>query len=289
MRKAKCHHHFFWDYSLLSTAKYLAFFSLKLPYEFNNREYLDQNLSPEQAQTIMRLYEKLVSERLPVEYLTHEAHYLGRTFYVNEHVLVPRSLMNTRFEDFLKDIVWKNQRVLDLCTGSGCIGITLALLNTQIDVDLADISQEALNVAEINIDRYHLRERVERIQSDLFSNINRKYDLIISNPPYVTVKEHQHSPLEFKQEPVLALIGGQDGLDLIHRILQQAKHYLNPQGTLIAEVGFSAAKRLKKYYPRLPFQWFTYRRPSGKKSFFDPQGVFRIKAQDLPGQEGEPR
>lgn len=164
--------------------------------------------------------------------------------------MVPRSIMNTRFNDFLNAIHWENYKILDLCTGSGCIGITLALLNPKINVDLADISPEALKVAQINIDRYNLNNRVKCIHSDCFANINNKYDLIITNPPYVTTKEYNKIPVEFKNEPKIALESGRSGLNVIDKILTQAKDYLNPNGTLIAEVGFTAAKRLKKNIPK---------------------------------------
>lgn len=280
MRKAKLHHHFFRDYTWETQAKALVDFGLK-PLD---RDSTDPNalIDEKTAVLILSLFEKRITERIPVEYITHEAGYLGRSFYVNEHVLVPRSIMHTRFEDFLKGITWKNYKVLDLCTGSGCIGITLALMDPHISVDLADISPQALAVAEINIKKYWLNDRVKCIQSDLFENIHDKYDLIITNPPYVSSKEYQKSPQEFKTEPRIALEAGEDGLSLIHHILTQSKIYLNPEGTLIAEVGCSAAKRIKKQYPHVKLQWFKYRPPGGKASFFADEGVFLCHANALP-------
>ncbi len=227
---------------------------------------------------------------MPVEYITNESYYLGRPFYVNKDVLVPRSLMNTRFSDFLRSAIWKNYRVLDLCTGSGCIGISLALLNDQIRVDLADISNDALAVALVNIKKYGLTSRVKCIQSDLFQDIEDQYDIIISNPPYVPLNEYYQQPIEVRNEPEIALKAGIDGLEIIDKIIINSKSYLNPNGLLIAETGYPAAKRLKQKYPTIPFQWFKYRHPSGKESLLDKfcqwigylDSIFLCKAKDLP-------
>lgn len=277
MRKASLHHHFFQDLSLKTTAFHLAQFALK-PAVKN----LDDKLTELEAEQILKVFEKRIAMRIPVEYITHEADYLGYSFYVNENVLVPRSLMNTRFEDFLRNISWENYRVLDLCTGCGCIGITLALLKPELIVDLADISSLALEVAQENINRYSLNERVKCIQTDVFENIQGPYDLIITNPPYVPKREYESSPKEFKSEPKIALEAGKTGLDIINKIILQAKNYLNPNGVLIAEVGFTTAKRIKKAFPCVPFKWFKYRRPSGKESWLGMHGVFLCEQKDLP-------
>lgn len=255
MRKAKVHYHFFADHSLYKNALYLALFYLNLPYEYNNRHYLNRKITPSETMGIIKLFERRITERVPVEYITQEAYYLGKKFYVNKHVLVPRSLMSTQFKDFLNKVQWKNYRVLDLCAGSGCVGVTLALLNPNIKVDLVDISHDALAVARINVKNFGLEERVTCIQSDLFENIQEKYDLIITNPPYVTEIEYQQQPLEIKNEPKIALTAGTDGLAIINKILNQSGKYLNPQGLLIAEVGYSAAIMIKKIYPQLPIKW----------------------------------
>ncbi len=290
MRQAKLHPHFLADHSLKSTALYLTFFALNLPYEYTNQHYLNQKITAQDADNILQLFEKRISKRIPAEYITHESYYLDRPFYVNEHVLVPRSLMNTRFVDFLQSTHWENYRVLDLCTGSGCIGISLALLNPKITVDLADISSEALGVALVNIKKYDLHDRVKCIQSDLFQNIQDKYDIIITNPPYVPLSEYNQQPIEVKNEPAIALKAGVNGLEIIDKILVNSKFYLNPNGLLISEVGYPAAKQLKKKYPKVPFQWFKYRHPSGKESILDKfcqwigylDSIFLCKAKDLP-------
>lgn len=282
MRQAKLHPHFFGNNSLLNTAQYLVFFSLKFPQEYSNHYYLNTKITEESAIEIIKRMERRISERIPVEYITNEANYFGNDFYVNKHVLVPRSIINTRFHDFLNEINWQNNQVLDLCAGSGCIGITLALLNPKLHVDLADICPKALAVADINIKKYALQERVKCIQTDLFANIQKKYDLIITNPPYVSTFEYQKSKAEFKNEPKLALESGWDGLDIIHRILSKAKHYLNPQGKLIAEVGCAAARRIKRRYRNISFQWLKYRNPNGKQSLLAMDCILVCEAKDLP-------
>lgn len=282
MRKAKIHHHFFADYSLLTTSRYLVFYALALPHEYENKNYLNKTITIEEAKKIIHLFEKRMTERIPVEYITHEAFYCGNTFYVDERVLIPRSIMSTRFKDFLQLVPWQNHRVLDLCTGSGCIGITLALLNPHIQVDLSDVSAEALAVAEKNIKMYALENRVKCIQSNLFENISDKYDLIITNPPYVSTRDYEASPAEFKKEPKNALQAGSDGLEIIKKIIEQAKNHLNENGLLIAEVGSPAVKRIKKHYPQVPFQWLKYRNAKGKEAFFSSPGIFICVAQGLP-------
>lgn len=286
MRKAKLHHHFFGDFSLLQTSLHLCLFALSLPFEYQNATLLNKVLTPEETLKIIPLIERRIAERIPIEYITHEAIYLDRPFYVNEHVLVPRSIMSYRFKDFLNRCTWQNYRVLDLCTGSGCIGISLALINPNITVDLVDISSEALDVANINIRKHNLENRVKAIQSNLFENLNNnKYDLIITNPPYVSKKDYQRTPLEFKNEPKIALESGNDGLDIVHQIFKQAKHYLNPEGLLIAEVGYASAKLIKKQYKKIPLTWFSYRRPNGKESWLSMDGTFLCKAKNLPNNQ----
>ena len=270
---------------MLPTAKYLVFFALNLPPEYKNKRLRNKIITKEEARIAIKLIEKRISERCPVEYITNECWYLNRKFYVNQHVLVPRSLMSTQFNNFLNKVTFENYRVLDLCTGSGCIGITLALLNPKIKVDLADISADALAVARVNIDNYNLQNRVQCIESDLFSNIDNKYDLIITNPPYVATKQISKGPTELKKEPYIALDGGEDGLTIIDKILQQAKSYLNSNGTLIAEVGFSAPKKLKKQYPKIS-NWFSPKPEVGDESIFDAflyrgHSIFQCTAKEL--------
>lgn len=274
MRKHKLHHHFYGDsnffglYSLAGTAKGLTLFALT-----SHKPQVcitpKDTISELEAKDVLELFEKRITKRVPVEYITNEAIYAGHKFYVNEHVLVPRSLMSDRFRDFLNNIAWNNYHVLDLCTGSGCIGITLALLNPKIFVDLADISPEALDVARINIGKHSLEKRVRCVQSNCFENIQGKYDLIITNPPYVSTEDYNKCPAEFINEPHKALESGSDGLELITKILKQAKSYLNPSGVLIAEVGAASAKLIKRKFSNVRFQWFNYRKPNWGRSIFD--------------------
>lgn len=283
MRKANLHHHFFGDLTLYQTALHLALFALSLPYEYENKALLNKLLSENETRSILNLIEIRIAKRIPVAYITHETKYLGHSFYINEHVLVPRSIMNTRFQDFLGMATWQNYRVLDLCTGSGCIGISLALFHSNIQVDLVDLSPEALKVADINIHKFHLENRVKTIQSDFFDNLaGQKYDLIISNPPYVSTKDYNRTPEEYKNEPQMALESGNDGLDIVHRMLAQAKKYLNPEGLLIAEVGYASAKLIKKKYKKIKFTWYPYRRPDGTTSWLAMDGTFLCRARDLP-------
>lgn len=281
MKRVGIHHHFFADYSLFTTALHLVLYGLNLPYDYTNKTYLQHALSQPEILRIFELFQKRIDKRIPVEYITQEARYLDYLFYVNEHVLIPRSIMNTRFEDFLKEIHWETYRVLDLCTGSGCIGLSLALMHPKLTVDLADISEKALAVADINLRKHGLQDRARCIQSDLFENIHDKYDLIITNPPYISEKEYQKSPIEFKKEPTLALKSGGEGLDCIHKILNQFQNYLNPRGCLIAEVGIHAAKLIKKRYQDYSFTWYKYRTPSGKVALFAMDCIFKCQKESV--------
>jgi ribosomal protein L3 glutamine methyltransferase len=276
MKKAKLHHHFFRDRTFYTTAQVLAYHALGIT--SHSKKDL---ISSSQALSVIALFDKRIAERLPVEYIIHEAEYLERSFYVNEDVLIPRSLMNTRFQDFLNDVHWTNHRVLDLCTGSGCIGITLALMDPQLKVDLSDVSEKALAVAKINVDRFHLQDRVHCILSDGFSQISDQYDLIITNPPYVTTKDYENAPMEFKNEPKLALEAGKDGLSIIDTILKEAPNYLTANGLFIAEVGSPAVKAIKKKYPHLTAQWLKYRNPQGKVSIFADASILICTRKDL--------
>ncbi len=275
MKKACLHPHFFGNNTVEAIAQYLTFHVLKKQNNF------DAIVLKHQAVKIIDLFERRIADRIPVEYMTNEAWYLGRKFYVNENVLVPRSIMNMRFQEFLNETHWENYRVLDLCTGSGCIGISLALLDPRITVDLVDLSPKALVVAKRNIELHQLQDRVNCIESDLFTNVKHQYDLIITNPPYVSTSEYHATPKEFKNEPKMALECGKDGLDIIHKILKQAKAHLNPRGKLIAEIGYPAAARVKKQYKKIPFKWYKYRNPQGKEAFLGMHGVFECKASDL--------
>lgn len=192
----------------------------------------------DEMQEIRHLASERISKRLPLAYLLQEAWFCNLPFYVDERVLVPRSpiaeLIQQQFEPLLRKAP---MRILDLCTGGGCIGIACALAFPQAEVVLADISPEALAVAEINIRKFDLQDRVSCVQSDLFNSIKGRFDLIVSNPPYVGEEEYAELPEEFGKEPKLGLVSEQQGLDIPLRILAQSADYLAEEGSLILETG----------------------------------------------------
>lgn len=249
-------------------AKYLTYFGLGLPYyeEF----FLDAALTDPETEVVVSLFEERVSRRVTAQYITHEAFYCGASFYVDENVLTPRSLMADYFDALLAEVDWENDRVLDLCTGSGCIGITLALKRPTLRVDLVDLSPQALDVARTNVARFGLKDRVRCIRSNLFSKVEGPYSLIVSNPPYVALAEYAALAPEYKNEPRLALTSGEDGLTCVMQILEQAPRFLTPHGTLMVEVGYPAEKLLVARYPKLPMHWWR-KIPDG------PSGAFSLK------------
>ncbi len=209
---------------------------------------------------ILDLFRQRIEKRLPAAYLCGEAWFAGLRFHINEHVLIPRSplaeLINAHFQPWVD--VECLEYALDLCTGSGCIALATALTLPQVHVDATDISPDALAVAQQNADDYNVQEQVEIIHSDLFENLGgRRYDLILSNPPYVDMKELADMPDEYGHEPVLGLAAGQDGLDIVKRILCEAEDYLTENGVLIVEVGASQ-RALMETYPDVDFLWLDF-------------------------------
>jgi ribosomal protein L3 glutamine methyltransferase len=241
-------------------AVYLIFSVLGLPFD---REDIDpdQELSAAQQQQIEQLVARRIEQRKPVAYLVGEAWFAGLPFNVDDRVLVPRSpiaeLIHNEFQPMLDA---PPRRALDLCTGSGCIGIATALAFPDCQVDLADISQDALAVADSNIRRHGLEGRVRVIQSDLFQGLaddGVRYDLIVSNPPYVSAEEVAELPAEYHQEPALGLLSDDDGLAIPLQILRQAPDFLAEQGVLILELGYSWSV-LAERYPQLPVTWLEF-------------------------------
>lgn len=219
-------------------------------------------LTPSERVTITDLIERRVAERLPASYLTGRAWFAGLEFLVNEHVLVPRSPMAELIEAGFDPWVDGEQvgRVLDLCSGSGCIGIAAAVYLPDADVDLVDISPSALDVARRNVERHGVGDRVRVLESDLFDALSgNRYDLILCNPPYVSEQEYRGLPMEYRREPELGLLGGEDGLDLVVRILCEAGRHLTDEGILILEVGSSAAE-LERRIPGVPWTWLEFER-----------------------------
>ena len=225
-------------------------------------------LTRAEADRVRALAEARIATRQPLAYLLHEAWFAGHRFYVDERVLVPRSLIGDflpqRFRPWVDPA--RVARILDLCTGSGCIAVAAALAFQDARVDAADISPEALAVAHINVDRFQLADRVELVQSDLFAGLtDRRYDLILTNPPYVDARDMATLPKEYRHEPALALASGATGLDAILRILAEAPAHLTTGGILIAEVGNSGAT-LRRRFPQVPFTWLPA--ASGDDSVF---------------------
>ncbi|MFU8798255.1 MAG: 50S ribosomal protein L3 N(5)-glutamine methyltransferase, partial [Gammaproteobacteria bacterium] len=201
---------------------------------------LDSRLTSEEQKKIKNLVQRRIEERKPVAYLTHEAWFAGLKLYVDERVLIPRSplaeLIEHRFSPWIQPE--HVHHILDLCTGSGCIALACAQAFPDVAIDAVDISADALDVAKINRDKYF--PKVNLIQSDLFLHVgHKKYDVIISNPPYVDAQDMADLPAEYRHEPALGLAAGQDGLDLVRTILKEAANYLTPNGILIVEVGNS--------------------------------------------------
>ncbi len=217
---------------------------------------------------------KRIGDRLPLPYITGQAYFAGLLFEVNVDTLIPRSPMVELIENgFQPWLQMPPRTLLDLCTGSGCIGIACALLFEEAEVDLSDISAKALLVAERNIEKYQLGERVTAIESDLFDGLEgRRYDLIVSNPPYVDEADLESMPAEFLHEPSLALGSGEDGLDFTRRLLREARDYLTDEGVLIVEVG-NSWNALEEAFPEVAFTWIEFEKGG--------HGVFLLTAADL--------
>lgn len=258
----------------LDEAAWLVSHAVGLPPTFSDAQ-LEQVLSAEQQAAVQKLLGRRVKERLPAAYLTHEAWFAGHRFYVDERVLVPRSPLAELILDEFQPWVDPSHltRVLDLCTGSGCIAIATALALPHVLVDATDVSPEALEVARRNVSEYGLAQRVSLIESDLFDALQgRRYDLIVSNPPYVDAADMAALPEEYRREPQLGLAAGDEGLNLVIPMLQQAADHLTPNGVMIVEVG-NSAEALQARFPTVPFTWleFTY----------GGEGVFLLEAPQL--------
>ena len=244
----------------LDESLHLVFQALNLPWELPD-SYLNARMTNHERKQVAELIERRVTERKPLAYLVNQAWFCGKPYYVDERVLVPRSpigeLVNHRFQPWLGDT--EVTRVLDLCSGSGCIGMAAAHEFSEAYVDLLDISSDALEVAGINIDRHELWGRVQAIRSNLFEALTTavekpKYQLIISNPPYVDEEDMSDMPEEFQHEPGLGLAAGEDGLDFARIILASAADYLTEDGLLVLEVG-NSQWALQETYPEVPFVW----------------------------------
>jgi ribosomal protein L3 glutamine methyltransferase len=257
-------------------AAYLILHTLHLPIDQLD-PWLDARLLKPERKALAAIIDKRVATRKPAPYLTNEAWIQGHSFYVDERVIVPRSYLGELLLKGLDGAIPEPDAVsgiLDLCTGSGCLAILAALTFPGADVDAADISEDALDVARRNVDDYQLGDHVALFRSDLFQALEgRRYDLILSNPPYVSADVVAAFPPEYAAEPLLAHAGGDDGLDIVRRILGEAGKHLNPGGTLIVEVG-TGREILEAEYPQLPFLWLDTANAHGE--------VFALSAETLP-------
>ncbi len=256
-------------------AAYLLLHTLHLPVD-QLEPYMEARLTHTERDAALKIILRRISERLPAAYLTHEA-WLGEfRFYVDERVIVPRShiaeLLREQFTPWVND-PWAVGRVLDLCTGSGCLAILAANAFPEATVDAIDISPDALAVAQTNVNDYGLDERIRLIQSDAFASIpEERYDVIISNPPYVNAESMACLPEEYRREPQLALASGEDGLDFVRILLKQAAQHLNPDGILVVEIGHNKDE-LERAFPKLSFVWLD---TSAGDRF-----VFMLRGKDL--------
>jgi ribosomal protein L3 glutamine methyltransferase len=257
-------------------AAYLILHSLNLPID-RLEPFLDARLLPAEIDQVLGMLQSRLEKRLPAAYLTNEAWLGEHRFYVDQRVIVPRSFIAELLQEQLApwvDDPWRIGSALDLCTGSGCLAILTALAFPEARVDAIDLSADALAVARRNVDDYQLQDRVRLIESNLFAGVARqRYDLIISNPPYVNAESMAELPEEYRREPELALASGDDGLDATRQILAEAHRHLNPGGLLVVEIGHNR-DALEAAFPELPFTWLE---TSSGNEF-----VFLLQAEELP-------
>jgi ribosomal protein L3 glutamine methyltransferase len=255
---------------------WLVMSALHLPLDTLDN-FLDARITRDEAKHLAHLIERRVTERVPTAYLLREAWLKGFKFYVDERVIVPRSFIAELLEDSLAPWIEYPEMVesaADICTGSGCLGILLAHAFPNATVDVVDISPDAIAVANININNYGLEEQITAVQSDMFSGLKgKKYDLIISNPPYVDAPAMSALPQEYRNEPQIALGSGDAGLDHTDILLKEAKKYLNDDGILVVEIGHNRDALLDAY-PELPFTWLDVE--SGNEF------VFLLTKEQLP-------
>lgn len=257
-------------------AAYLLLATLHLPLD-RLEPFLDARLTEAERMRLFDVIERRVRERVPAAYITHEAWLGAYRFYVDERVIVPRSfiaeLLAEGLDPWIED-PWSVGAVADLCSGSGCLAILAALAFPEAQVDAIDLSTDALDVARRNVADYRLEERVRLVHSNLFAGVARqRYDLIVSNPPYVDAASMASLPEEFRREPEMALAGGKDGLDLVRVMLREAREQLNPGGLIVVEIGHNR-ETLETAFPQTPFTWLE---TSAGDEF-----VFLLRREELP-------
>lgn len=248
--------------------------SLSLPYDVDPH-LLNSRLTQSERKHLCQQLDKRINQRVPVPYLIKEAYFYDLPFYVDERVLIPRSplaeLIHNHFSPWIEEE--SVHQILDLCTGSGCIAIACCYAFPEVTVDAVDISSEALAVAAINREQLAVEEQLTLIESDCFTGVPQKqYDIIVSNPPYVSKDEMQTLPDEYRHEPVLALETGNNGLAIVEKILQSAAAYLSEHGILVVEVG-NSEEALCAAYPLVPFTWLDMEQGG--------QGIFVLTKQQL--------
>ena len=253
---------------------YLISHALKTDFELTGFDP-EATLTQENNKRIHELLMERIETKKPAAYLVKEAWFCGLPFYVDERVLVPRSPIAELIEDEFQPWIARDNihSILEIGTGSGCIALSCAYYMEDTKVTAVDIDDGAIDVATENLQRLQLQDRVSIIKSDVFDNLqNEKYDIIVSNPPYVGQLEYEGLPQEYKQEPVVGLTSGHDGLDCVRRILSQAAQFLNPHGILIVEVG-NSQEALQVAFPQIPFMWLEFERGG--------EGVFLLEREQL--------
>jgi ribosomal protein L3 glutamine methyltransferase len=241
-------------------AAYLLLHTLKLPLDRLD-PFLDARLLPEEVGALLKVIERRAAERVPAAYITHEAWLGSYRFYVDERVIVPRSfiaeLIPEQFAPFVSD-PGDVTSVLELCTGSGCLAILLADAFESAHVDAVDLSDDALEVARRNVADYQLQDRIALLESDLYDALlpEKRYDLIVTNPPYVNADSMSRLPPEYRREPQMALAGGADGMDLVRRIVDGARSRLKPRGILVVEIG-NEREHAEAAFPDLELTWLS--------------------------------
>ncbi|QCP49305.1 50S ribosomal protein L3 N(5)-glutamine methyltransferase [Trinickia violacea] len=257
-------------------AAYLVLHTLHLPLDTLD-PFLDARLLDTEIDAVLKVIERRTTERIPAAYITQEAWMHGCRFHVDERVIVPRSFIGELLEDGLQPYVADPDEVgavLELCTGSGCLAILAAHAFPNADIDAVDLSPQALEVARINVGHYGLDDRVALFEGDLFAPLpERRYDVIVTNPPYVNAESMRALPPEYQHEPEMALAGGEDGMDVVRRILKEARNWLTDDGVLVVEIGNERAN-VEAAFGGLDLVWLS---TSGGDD-----SVFLIQAADLP-------
>jgi ribosomal protein L3 glutamine methyltransferase len=258
----------------LDEAAALAFHALDLDHAKAEQAYASRP-EPDASRRVLELFAARISRRVPAAYLMGRMWFAGLEFEVDERVIVPRSpfaeLIHAGFRPWIDP--GRVRRILDIGTGSGCIAIACAVAFPEARVDAVDVSAQALEIAARNVARHGVADRVQLLAGDVFEPVGaQRYDLIVSNPPYVSDEEMAALPDEYRREPDLALRAGSDGLDVVRRILSGARSHLEPEGALFVEVGDSD-ERLERAFPRLPFTWLEFEHGGG--------GVFLLRASEL--------